>query len=113
MPAGYSRLAALMGENPETAVFKRFASLNALNLLYMQAELVDLENSLQRQAKADAESGHFERSLYARDWQTLRDSTTAEYGDSTQWNTALKLREKLGEYSELHDALPPQCLAAN
>lgn len=100
MPAGYSRLASLMGAHPEIATFRRFRALNALNLLYMQAELTDLENSLHKQAKSDAESGHFERSIYRRDWQTLSESLTTEDGNSAQWRTMLKVKDKLSEYSK-------------
>ena len=108
MPEGYSRLASMMGGHPETAIFRRFGSLNALNLLYLQAELTNLENSLHKQADADAGSGHFERSLYARDWQSLSESATAEDGnDPTQWNTMLIIRDKLDEYSGLSE-LPLQ-----
>lgn len=100
MPAGYPRLASLMGAHPEMATFRRFGSLNALNLLYLQAELVDLENKLLKQAKTDAESGHFEPSIYHRDWQTLSESMTTEDGNPTQWHTMLEVRDKLKEYSE-------------
>lgn len=102
MPAGYSRLASLMGAHPETAIVRRFGSLNALNLLYLQAELTDLENGLHKQAKEDTESGHFERSIYARDWQTLSESVMAEDGNPEQWNLMLRVRDKLSEYSEYH-----------
>ncbi|GAW23977.1 hypothetical protein ANO14919_135560 [Xylariales sp. No.14919] len=100
MPAGYPRLASLMGAHPEMTAFRRFGSLNALNLLYLQAELVGLENELQKQAEADAASGHFENSIYHRDWQTLSESATAEGRGSTQWHTMLKARDKLNEYNQ-------------
>jgi hypothetical protein len=100
MPAGYSKLASLMGAHPETAIVRRFGALNALNLLYLQAELAHLENDLQKQARVDATSEHLDRSLYARDWQTLWDSAAAEDGNPAQRNLALRAREKLNEYSE-------------
>jgi len=99
MTAGYSRLASLMGAHPETAIVRRFGFLNALNLLYLQAELAHLENDLREQAAADAESGHFERSLYSRDWQTLSESGATEDGNPAQWQLVLRVREKLNEYS--------------
>ncbi|KAI8626750.1 hypothetical protein F5Y19DRAFT_466245 [Xylariaceae sp. FL1651] len=100
MPEGYSRLASLMGTHKETAVFRRFGTLNALNLLYLQAELTNLENTLCQQAKADAESGHFERSIYARDWETLSESMAAENQHCPQWNTFLQVRKKLDTYNQ-------------
>lgn len=100
---GYPRLASLMGAHPEIATFRRFGALNALNLLYMQAELTDLENSLHKQAKSDAESGHPDRSIYHRDWQTLSESLTTEDGNPAQWRTMLKVKDKLSEYSKYEE----------
>ena len=105
MPEGYSRLASLMGTHKGTAVFRRFGTLNALNLLYLQAELTNLENTLRQQAKADAESGHFERSIYARDWETLSESMAAENQHCPQWNTFLQVRKKLDTYSKYSRSL--------
>jgi len=89
-----------MGAHPETAIIRRFGSLNALNLLYLQAELTNLENTFHQEAKANQESGHLDRVLYARDWESLRDSVTDEDSNPAQWNLMLKIREKLVEYSE-------------
>ncbi|KAI0975149.1 hypothetical protein F4678DRAFT_318818 [Xylaria arbuscula] len=100
MPAGYPRLASLMGAHPEMTAFRRFGSLNALNLLYLQADLIGLENELQKQAEIDAASGHFENSIYDRDWRTLSESAKTEGGGSTQWHTVLKVRDKLKEYNQ-------------
>ncbi|KAK3363925.1 hypothetical protein B0T25DRAFT_470168 [Lasiosphaeria hispida] len=100
MPAGYTKLASMMGAHPETAILRRFSSLNALNLLYLQAELTNLENALHKEAKADAESGHFDRTLCSRDWQSLRESATSEKGGSRQWELMLEVRQKLNEYNQ-------------
>ncbi|KAH8892383.1 hypothetical protein GQ53DRAFT_861596 [Thozetella sp. PMI_491] len=100
MPDGYPRLASLMPSHADVAIFRRFSSFNALNLLYMQAELTDLEIGLQRQTKIDAESGHFERLLCARDWQTLSGSASeAKAGHPLQWTTIIKIKEKLCDYN--------------
>jgi hypothetical protein len=41
-PNGYTKLAIQMGQYSEMAIFRRFGALNAQNLLYLQAELVQL-----------------------------------------------------------------------
>jgi len=99
-PEGYAKLAAFMGAHPETAILRRFGTLNMQNLLYLQAELINLENALHKQAKEDFESGHPERSIYASDWETLRDSTTEKDGNPAQWNLMLQIRERLKEYNQ-------------
>lgn len=43
---GYPKLATYIAEKDSCAIFKRFASLNARNLLYHQAKLVTLEHEL-------------------------------------------------------------------
>jgi hypothetical protein len=45
---GYPKLSRLMAFYPEVAIFRRFGALNAENLLYLQAELQDLEIALQK-----------------------------------------------------------------
>jgi len=54
---GYSKLASLMGAYPETLIFRRFGAISAQNLLYLQAELVHLEQTLQECAVANERSG--------------------------------------------------------
>ncbi|RDL38895.1 uncharacterized protein BP5553_03235 [Venustampulla echinocandica] len=50
---GYEKLARLMSKHGEVAAFQRFDYLNNLNILYLQAELVHLEEELQESMKAD------------------------------------------------------------
>lgn len=98
--AGYTKLASLMGAHPEVAIFRRFSSLNTQNLLYLQAELVSLELKLRRCAQDDATSGHQDRSIYDRDWQSLVSSLHTSDGCPEQWNTILSIRRVLKEYSK-------------
>jgi len=49
----YAGLAALMAENPEKAILRSFGKLNLLNLLFLQAELVHLEDDLNEAAESD------------------------------------------------------------
>ncbi|KAH7138210.1 hypothetical protein B0J11DRAFT_587350 [Dendryphion nanum] len=95
---GYVRLASIMGAHPEVAILRRFGNLNAENLLYLQAELVNLENELRRIQKLDCESGDEDRSIFGRDWQTLAETShTPEH--RRQWELMLKIRLTLNEYN--------------
>ncbi len=96
--AGYPRLASHIGLYPDFAIYRRFGSLNAQNLLYYQAELVHLEQTLRKQEIADSSSQEGSKSLYARDWYWLKDSETKE--DDAQLRTILSVRERLKEYSK-------------
>jgi hypothetical protein len=46
VPDGYPKLAALMSKDEDYIIFRRFSDLNARNLLYLQDELLSLENRL-------------------------------------------------------------------
>jgi hypothetical protein len=96
---GYTKLAALMGAHPALANFRRFSALNAKNLLYLQAELIYLENKLQRCVEKDNASGHVDRILYDTDWQSLFESGTTAGGNGEQWKTMMRIRGVLKEYS--------------
>ena len=96
---GYRRLSAFMGTFPEAAIFPRFADLNARNILYLQTELLWLEDQLGKLDKADAESGDIDRQEYSRNWRLLTCAGTAEDGSSDQWRLFLRIRTVLDQYS--------------
>ncbi|KAI9880356.1 MAG: hypothetical protein M1830_003967 [Pleopsidium flavum] len=100
MPAmeGYAKLAAMMGRHPEMAIFRAFRPLNTQNLLYLQAELVELERDLEFIASLDNASGNPPKQAYARSWSALQKSK--EDGDGLQLSKVLTIRAKLKEYNE-------------
>lgn len=102
-PEGYPKLAKCMGSSPEFAIFRRFATLNARNLLFLQAEITLLEKKLEDLTAADEKATHLDRAIYSRDWETLKDSCDegAENRghDPKQWKLFLDIRTKLKEYS--------------
>ena len=94
---GYAKIASRIAVHPELGIYRRFAALNAQNILYLQAELHGLEHELKLYATEDAAaSSDGARKLYSRDWQTLAESTN---DDRRQWNTMCRIRTKLKEYS--------------
>ena len=50
---GYPKLAGYITSLPEVAIFRRFGAMNARNLLYLQAELTDLEAALLQTERRD------------------------------------------------------------
>lgn len=93
---GYAKLALLMGRHSEFAMFRRFRALNMQNLLYLQAELTDLEDQLQKLVCRDSEDPN--RNFYTKDWWSLSQSEV--YEEREQWEKFLDIRVKLKEYSE-------------
>lgn len=96
-PVGYPRLSERMGLKPETLIFRKFLALNARMLLYMQAELVELEDELQSQEKKDHNNPEGNRARYATDSSYLR--LSHKDGDTTQLELVKKIKEKLKDYS--------------
>ena len=76
MPEGYPKV-GLMGKSPLYTMFREFGALNAENLPYLQAELKVLETKLRKYQDADRNSGHEDRKIYSRDWETLESSCNA------------------------------------
>lgn len=93
----YDTLAALMGSHQEMAQFRKFADLNAKNLLYMQAELVHLKAELENIANEDKRSSHGEKESFDVSLFDLKDSSGTE--NDVQWRKVLEIRNKLKEYS--------------
>lgn len=94
---GYQRLAALMGSLDEFAIFRRFRSLNMQNILYLQAEIMHLEEELLELSKRDVI--HPSRTYHHKDWWSLANGEEA--ADQDQWKKVLEIREKLKVYSKL------------
>ena len=89
----YANYAFWIGSNPEFAVFRRFASLNALNILALQAEISHEEHKLR--------TLRLEEGLLENHTNFLR-LMEAEEGSSgwQQWQQIRKLRLMLKEYSK-------------
>lgn len=94
---GYSKLAALMGSYPEAAIFRRFGTLNMLNLLRLQAELTDLEFQLQDIRSEDETDPRSLQYSFAVDFRAMKESEGT--GDDLQWKKLSEIGKKLNQYS--------------
>lgn len=88
-----------MGKYPELGTVSRFSSLNIQNLLYMQAELIGLQQDLHEIETVNDRSPDEVKSSFSRNWLALRSAEEHE-GSDEQWKLVLLIREKLKEYSE-------------
>ncbi|KAG9231186.1 hypothetical protein BJ875DRAFT_517842 [Amylocarpus encephaloides] len=97
---GNAKIANLMSEDPGLAIFRRFGALNKQHLLYLQAELVQLEDELQEQARLDHSfpEDRFRRS-FAKSWVALKLSAS-EKGADQQWEKICVIQEKMVRYYE-------------
>jgi hypothetical protein len=94
---GYTKLAKLMAHHGEMGIFRQFKILNFKNLLFLQAELVELERELDQLSAADQAAQHPTRPLYQKHWRLLSESE--HDGNDEQWRKVLQIRKQLKEYS--------------
>ncbi|KAF2432891.1 hypothetical protein EJ08DRAFT_100480 [Tothia fuscella] len=97
---GHPKLAAHMGVYLENAIFSRFGELAARNLLYYQAELVELTIDLREVEQRDHADNDEEKKgyKYAVNWYYLNKSKSRP--NPKQYETVMKIGEKLAEYQE-------------
>ncbi|MCJ1451754.1 hypothetical protein MMC28_002094 [Mycoblastus sanguinarius] len=93
---GYAKLSSLISTDSDFAVYRKFAALNAQNLLYYQAELMGLEADLRDIASEEMASQDPSKRLYADNWFEL---SNEESGESYQWQKFRQVRRTLKEYS--------------
>lgn len=95
---GYPRLANLVGQYPAMAIFRRFSRLNAQNLLYMQAELAQMEYEMNMVALQDSHSANPDLHSFQTYVHSMK---KAQGADGLQWQLVLHMRQRLKEYSTL------------
>jgi hypothetical protein len=94
---GYYKLATFMGTYRGLAIYRRFATLGAQILVYMQAELVHLEDELADIAGEDKCSPDGVKKLYEYSWLAMKESSTKS-GDNLQWQKIQEIQSKLHIY---------------
>lgn len=72
-PAGYAQWASWLASDPdgETLVFRKFNELAAINLLYLQSELLELEGRLSKLNQVSLKSKDMSLLRACREYETL------------------------------------------
>ena len=91
------RVAALMSDKPEMAVFRKFRTLNVLRLLEMQSHLMQQEQDYEYICSLDARVDCSTTRSYPKDWEALAESLGK--GGTLQRDAWKKLRSGLEAYS--------------
>jgi hypothetical protein len=82
---GYPKLATLMGDFPDVAIFRRFGTLTMLNLMRLQAELIEIEEKLRLKQLQDDVVGQTTEK-YSTIFSTLNHSKISKEGDNDHPN---------------------------
>jgi hypothetical protein len=95
--AGYPRLAGQISRHAQYGIYRSFAALNAQNLLYMQAEIHELEDELRRTEKADSLCTDDIRPNICGNW-TFLDLSKNEADACKQYNLFMRIRALLPKF---------------
>ena len=95
---GYHKLAKLMSDDKDIAIFRRFDDLNLLSLLSLQAEILELRQSLRRTCLLDDTHGQENEKKYSSNFKLSRNN------QSEQYKRIEVIRQKLKDYSRLPPA---------
>jgi len=91
---GYHKLAAIMSNDKDTSIFRRFNDLNLLSLLSLNAEILELRQSLRRTCLLDDIHEQEDEKKYFSNFKLSRDN------NSEQYESIEVLRHKLKDYSK-------------
>ncbi|OTA94639.1 hypothetical protein M434DRAFT_383139 [Hypoxylon sp. CO27-5] len=90
-PRGYPKLASFMVHHNHV-IAKQFRELAVRDILYLQAELCDLQYDFNHQSIKDINSQDEKTQVHDREWYLL------SHAGGRQWQLALQIRGKLREY---------------
>ncbi|KAK5663285.1 hypothetical protein OQA88_3712 [Cercophora sp. LCS_1] len=85
-----------MAAYDEFAIFRRFKVANYRNLLYLQAEMISLEEEIEQTVKEESSMSEVQK--WSGDWWLLANGLNNR--QSNQRECILRLREKLEEYND-------------
>lgn len=101
---GFAQVARWIALDPdkEAFMYRRFDELAARNLLYLQSELLVLEDQLNQLDKNDANSNDLDLRDAIMTWETLvRQYSSGNEGARVRMDLVVKMRAKLKEYRAL------------
>ena len=95
--AGYPDFAAFIASDKELAIFRAFDKLSSRNILYLQSELLYLQNKLEKFDRDDLVAKDFKDKMSARCFEILAEPENDL--DRERLNLIRQIRPVLKEYS--------------
>jgi hypothetical protein len=93
---GYPTFSAFITRDQDAAIYRKYESLSARNLLYLSSEIHELEGHLKALDEADFRSSCFVAEGAARKWEHY--SSGIEQGVQAHRDLQAKIKVKLKEY---------------
>ncbi|CAG7558295.1 unnamed protein product [Fusarium equiseti] len=105
-PLGFAALSSLMASDgdQELLIFRKFDELSARNLLYMQCELLSIEERLKRCDRKVSSSGNMDLEEAAETWEVMVEQAKDGRAEAKEMMELIQeLRVKIKEYHEALD----------
>ena len=99
MLKGYPTFSAFIARDQDAAIYRKYESLSARNLLYMSSEIHELEGKLKALDEADFKSSCFVAEGSARKWEHYSTGEHPKIQEHRELQA--KIRVKLKEYRTL------------
>ena len=97
---GYVALAQRMAMHPELAILRSFRAIRLRDLLYLQAELIHLEKSLDDEVQRNMNSQCRNEQWFSRDWLHLSRPELSTDEHCLEWRLFKNIRSKIREYGK-------------
>jgi hypothetical protein len=98
---GYPSFATIIASDPTAAIYRRFGSLSARTLLYMQSELAELESKLGALEHEDLRNEEDGGNEPHRDWKLFEEKAEEGGRWGKRMDLVMEIRKKLKAYREL------------
>ncbi|KAJ3547765.1 hypothetical protein NM208_g1334 [Fusarium decemcellulare] len=98
--SSYATFANFVASDPELAIFRSFQQLGSRNLLYLQSELLELENELKEFDHEDAVKADIDVMLSSKCWESFSARAREQPRDAARMEVVRRIRETTKEYYE-------------
>ncbi|EEU48239.1 uncharacterized protein NECHADRAFT_75615 [Fusarium vanettenii 77-13-4] len=98
--SGYATFASFLASDPELSIFRGFQQLSSRNLLYLQSELLELENQLKEFDQDDAQKADLDVMLLSKCWEVFSARAQEQPREAERMEVISRIRTLTKEYYE-------------
>ncbi|RSL82724.1 hypothetical protein CDV31_016906 [Fusarium ambrosium] len=98
--SGYATFSSFAASDPELSIFRGFQKLGSRNLLYLQSELLELENQLREFDQDDAQKADLDIMLSSKCWEVFSARAQEQPREAERMEVIRRIRELTKEYYE-------------
>jgi hypothetical protein len=104
--SGYATFSSFVASDPELSIFRGFQQLGSRNLLYLQSELLELENQLREFDQDDAQKADLDVMLSSKCWEVCSARAQEQPREAERMEVICRIRKLTKEYCWCLPILP-------